>query len=576
MARWIWPALVALTALPGCREAVPEEAVAEEASAKAPASPVKLGVFVVFDQMRGDFPIRWRPLFGEGGFKRLQEQGAWFTDAHCPYAWTSTAPGHASLGTGASPAVHGIIENAWYDRRLDELVSGSDEDRYDRVPSLASDLPKGLFRREDRGAGSPGRMLAPALGEALKKATGGKGRVFAFSLKDRGAILLGGAKVDGCYWFDHRTGTFATSTYYREAPHAWASRFNRERPADRWFGKPWDRLRKDVDYVKHAGPDDVPGEDVGYKQGRTFPHPMTGGLPEPGKDYYGAVLYSPFGNELMFELARRAVEAEKLGQGDSADLLCLSFSANDAVGHAWGPDSQETLDVTLRSDRLLAELFAWLDKTVGKGRFFVVVAGDHGICPLLHVSKQQGKPGGAMRSGWLDRLPEEYLQKTYGSAGNRARYIRGASDLNVYLNHDVIARCGLKVADVAATLAAWFRKQPEVQAAYTADEQRAAKPADKVLRLVQRSFHPERSGDVAVVPKPYYLGGWTGTNHGTPHPYDTHVTLMAMGPGLKPGERKEPASLLLAPAILTRGLGIDPPAKAEALVPDDLFTAKGP
>src|SRR5262245_5211673 len=411
MTRRPWLAFVALAALSGCREAPALEAAAPEAeAADVPTRPVKLGVFVVFDQMRGDYPVRWRSLFGEGGFKRMQEHGAWFTNARVPYAWTSTSPGHASLATGASPAAHGIVENLWYDRKQDELVSGSDEDRYHRVPSLKSDLPKGVTRPEDRGAGSPQRMLAPALGEALKKATGGKGRVFSIGLKDRGAILLGGAQVDGCYWFDYRTGTFATSSYYRESLHPWVARFNRERPADRWFDKPWQRFRNDVDYDKHAGPDDVPGEDVGYRQGRTFPHPMNGGLTAPGKEYWGAVLYSPFGNELVAELARRAVEAEKLGQGDTTDLLCLAFSANDLVGHLWGPDSQEVLDVTLRSDRLLGDLLAWLDKTVGKDRYFVVTASDHGICPLLHVLRQQGKTAAPLRVGLLDRLPEEFLE----------------------------------------------------------------------------------------------------------------------------------------------------------------------
>jgi hypothetical protein len=572
MHRRTWPALLVLAALPGCRETTPSAAEAAEAADRPAASPVKLGVYIVFDQMRGDFPGRWRSLFGEGGFKRLQAEGVWFTDAHCPYAWTSTAPGHASLGTGATPSVHGIIENVWYDRRADELVSGSDEDRYDRVPTLASELPRALYRGEDRGAGSPGRMLAPAIGESLKKATGGKGRVFAFSLKDRGAILLGGAKVDGCYWFDGRTGTFVTSSYYRDGLHPWAARFNRERVADRWFGKPWERLRGDVDYEKYSGPDDVIGEDNPYRLGRTFPHPMTGGLPAPGKDYYRALTWSPFGNDLMWELARRCAEAEKLGQGDTTDLLCVSFSANDTVGHAWGPDSQEVLDVTLRSDRLLAEMLAWLEKTVGKGRFFVVVASDHGVPPLLSVRKREGKSAVAMRPGLLDRLPEEYLEATLGAPLGRARYIRGSSDFNIYLDHGAIARRGLKVRDVADRVAAWQRKQPEVQAGYTEQEVREAKAPDEVLRMVRRSFYPGRSGDIVVVTKPYVQGSWTGSNHGTPHPYDTHVTLLALGPGIKPGVRKERASMLLAPAILARGLGIEPPAKAEARVPDDLFT----
>lgn len=578
--RWIYRSLVLLVALSGCRSESPEVAPAAEptvtTSHKVTAAPAgKLGVLIVFDQMRGDYPKRWQSLYGPGGFKRMQEQGAWFSDAHVPYAWTSTAPGHASLATGVSPAEHGIIENEWFERTLWERVSGADEDRYSRIPTLASDLPKGLFRGEDRGAGSPGRMLAPSLGEALKTATGGKGRVFSFSLKDRGAILLGGAKVDGCYWFDGRSGTFATSTYYREAMHPWVTAFNRERIPDRWFGKPWDRFRADVDYEKQSGPDDVPGEDIAYLQGRTFPHPMNAGLTAPGKDFYRALVYSPFGNEIMWELAKRAVENEKLGQGESTDLLCLAYSANDAIGHAWGPDSQEMLDVTLRSDRLLADMLTWLEGKVGKERLFVVVTSDHGVCPLLFVAKKQGLPAGPLRAGLFDRLPEEYLEKTYGVPPGLGRYIILASDLNVYLDHRVIQKQGLKVADVANKLAQWLRAQPEIEQAYTADELRDAKPRDDMMRRVQRSYHPKRSGDVAVVPKLYHpMAGWTGANHGTPHPYDTHVPVFVLGTGVKPGEHKAPVSSLISTPILARGLGINPPAKAEARVPEGVFLTK--
>ena len=393
---------------PGCGRPAPAP---EPPVASAPAAvpePCRLAVLVVFDQLRGDYLERWRPLWGEGGFRRLQADGAWFTNCHYPFACTETGPGHATLATGRSPESHGIVGNYWYDRRAAaEVYCVAGTRPYQGVPAGAA----------GDGASTPERLLGPTIGDALRDATGGRGRIIALGLKDRSAVFLAGRRPDACYWFDHWTGGFMTSTYYRDGPHPWVAEFNRGRPADRWFGHDWTRLRPDLDYAAHSGPDDGPGEATGWMQGRTFPHPTTGGLNRlaggryDNRDYYGALATSPFANELLLELAKRAIDAERLGADDVPDLLGLGLSATDPIGHSWGPDSQEVLDAVLRADRLLADLLAHLDARVGAGRYLVVLTSDHGVCPLPEVARARGRDAG--------RVPAKHwpTQRTRPSGG---------------------------------------------------------------------------------------------------------------------------------------------------------------
>jgi predicted AlkP superfamily pyrophosphatase or phosphodiesterase len=551
----------------GCQSATP----AVRSTGK---SSVRLAVLVVFDQMRGDYLERWKDAFGDKGFRELQTEGAWFTNCHYPYAWTSTGPGHASLLTGCSPDVHGIIENDWFDRSAGVRVYCASHDRYTRVPPLASEAPAEAAKAKEDGEGAPDRLLAPTLGEALKQETGGQGRVVSLSLKDRSAVLLAGRQPDACYWFDARSGTFATSSYYRDAVHSWVADYNRTRPADQWFGRPWERLRGDLDYERLSGPDDQVGEGKGYEQGVTFPHPFTGGLAKPGKNYYRAVLDSPFGNDLLFGLVKKAVEAEKLGQEDRTDLLCVSFSSNDVIGHIYGPDSQEMLDVTLRSDRIMADLLAYLNDKVGRDKYMLVMTSDHGVCPLIPVARKQGKDANILDPALQRGKPEEFLRSVYGKPGDeKTRWVASVGDYSFYLDHAVIRKAGHQVEEVAEKLARWLKEQPGVLTTYTAAQLRGQLSAeDQIGQRVQKAFHAERSGDVVLVPKPYhFFGALIGTNHGTPHPYDTHATLVVYGSHVHKGKRDDPVTPQASAAILAHGLGVKAPAKAEARVPEQMF-----
>jgi hypothetical protein len=533
----------------------------------------RLVVLMVFDQMRADYLTRWDALFGEGGFHRLETEGAWFKNCHYPYAQTLTGPGHASLATGASPRKHGIIDNVWHRRATGREVDCVQDDNYKLLPVLTGKLKEEVG---DWPGDSPRQLRADTLGDVLKEATNGRSRVVSLSLKARSAILLScrAAKPDACYWFFPPAGLFATSTYHRDEIHPWVAEFNEERPADRWFGQDWTRLRPDLDYVKYSGPDDVAAEDEGWFQGRTFPHAMTGGRKKPERDYYEAVGNSPYGNELLLEFAKRAIAAEGLGRNATPDLLCLSFSANDTIGHCWGPDSQEVLDTTLRTDLIVKELLDYLDAQVGRGRYVVAVTADHGVCPLPEVARGKGLDADRVPESLLDEQAEAFLNDTFSPGGTEGHWILARSDQWVYLDRRTVKAHNVEQAKVEETLARWFCRQPGVLNAYTRTRLSAGPlDGDEVGERVRRSFHPLRSGDVAVVLKPYHLLSKprsTGTNHGSPHPYDTHVPLLLYGPGIRAGVRNEPVTPQAVTAILARSLRIESPHDAEAPVPDGL------
>jgi len=538
----------------------------------SPRAP-KLLVLVVFDQLRGDYLQRWQALYGEGGFRRLQEEGAWFQNCHYPYGYTVTGAGHASLLTGCSPDRHGIVGNDWYERDAGEVYCVA-ADRHEQVPPSTRDPQTKKPRRT--GGVSPERMLVPTLGDVLKDATGGKSKVVGLSFKDRSAILPTGHRADACYWFDGNLGGFVTSTFYGRRLHPWVARFNEERPGDAWFGRSWTPLRPDIDYARYSGADDVVGEGKGYAQGREFPHPMNGGAKTPVKGYYDALYNSPFGNDLLLDLAKRAIVAEDLGRHAQPDLLCISFSSNDSIGHTWGPDSQEVLDTTLRSDRTMKELLEFLDERVGKGNYVVALTADHGVCPLPEVSQARGIDAARVSDSLLKQEAEAFLAERHGTRDQGISWIEAVSGPYIYLNQKLIRERHLKPRVVETELAQWCRGRPGVHTAYTASQLESMEGLafDDMGRRMARSHHPGRTGEVVIVPKPYYLFSSpfsSGTTHGTPHPYDTHVPLLVFGPGVKVGPHSEGVTPQAIAAIFAHFLGIPPPASAEAEVPKSLF-----
>jgi predicted AlkP superfamily pyrophosphatase or phosphodiesterase len=553
--------------------------------AQAKPSPVRLAVVLVFDQMRPDYLTRWDPLFAaDGGVHRLEKYGAWFTNCNYPYGTTVTGAGHATLSTGCLPSQHGIIANEWYRHDNLSLVYCAANPERHRVPPSEDRSRK----PDDTGAGSPENLEAATIGEALKAVHEGnasKPRVFALSAKDRSAVLLAGHNADGVYWFDTNTGTFVTSDYYRDSLHSWVREFNAGRPADAWFGKDWLPLRPDAD-KKLYWSELTKGAGEGFKQGLEFPHKINAGLDKPGRSYYDAMTNSPFGNDLLLALAKKAIESEKLGSRETPDLLLLSFSSNDLIGHVWGPDSAEVLDVTLRTDLLLKDLLGYLDQAVGKDKYLVVLSADHGVCPLPEVTAARKKAHPSLPLPDANRVDLDALkkeaeaflhQKFVDPADTKIVCVARFAENTFYLNPQWLRQSGLKGEAVESALADWLAARPGILTAYTRTSLlNGSIPAgDEIGQKVMHSFHPARSGDVIFVLQPYW---WvttekykTGTGHGTPHDYDTNVPFLVYGPGVRPGVRTEAVTPLAAVPILAKALNITPPQTATAPVPPKLF-----
>jgi predicted AlkP superfamily pyrophosphatase or phosphodiesterase len=535
----------------------------------------KLVVLVVFDQLRGDYPKKWQPLFGDGGFKRLQKDGAWFTNCHYPYAYTLTAAGHTSLVTGTTPNKHGIIANEWVDRSI-----GGE--------GVASTTPP---PEEKKKGGGPYRRKAESVGDVLMRVLTEKSRVASFSIKERAAVLMAALRANMCYWFNSSNGNFVTSAYYRPDPHSWATKFNKERSVDQWLNKSWEKFDAKLDYEEHSSKDNYETEGTGYVQGRSFPHKFQFAQTKDAKankqNYFDAVACSPMGNELLLAFAKTAIEAEKLGQGDSVDLLCISFSSNDLIGHTWGPDSQEVLDVTLRSDVLIKEFLGYLDEKVGKDNYYFALSADHGVCPLPEFAHEHGLKAGRVEPEILTTRAEEFLNQKYLAEGKKKPWfiLPKRGNAWVYFNYATLEEMKLKRSDVEKSLADWYNTQSGIERAFTRTEvmKEEAEEQTELFRQVQRSFHSDCSGDVMVILKPYHMFSPPNLSknpaknptyratHGMPHSYDTHVPLMVLGPRIEPGVRDAKVTPQAMASILAEALRVPAPKDATYALPEELF-----
>jgi hypothetical protein len=510
-------------AVPVRASIVPRPAVA------APAEPPRLIVLVAVDQMRYDYLPRFADAF-TGGFRRLMQDGAVFTNAHLDHYPSVTAVGHSTMLTGAPPSISGIVGNDWYDRALKKTVTSVDD------PGTRL-----LGGREDTGS-SPHRLRVSTVGDELKMAHPGS-RVIGISHKDRSAILMAGRMADLALWWDTQTGAFVSSTWYAPELPKWVADFNAGKPADAWLGREWRAL----------------GEGGA----------MLGRMPEaPGPAYYSSLYGSAFGNELLVSLAERALEGEELGSRGVTDVLALSFSCNDSVGHDMGPHSAEIRDITVRTDLALERLLAAIDRRVGLARTVVVLTADHGVAPVPEQMAAWKMPGGRLSRADLEKAATDELEKAFGPGA----WLEGRAGSALYLNQALIAERGLDPAAVESRLASGLETVAPVWRAYTRSQLLEGRvPPDRWSRRVLLSFDRQRSGDVDVLFEPYWMSSASGTTHGTAYSYDTHIPLIVMGPGIRRGRFDRPVVLNdLAPTLATI-LGVETPSGASGQALADIL-----
>ncbi len=543
--------------------------LAAAAASGVPPAPPDLVVVISIDQMRVDYLERFAPYFGEGGFNRLVRQGLSFADCHYKHSVTKTGPGHAVMLTGVHANQHGIIANEWLLRAWPALeqvncVEDRDAPLVGAAPQTVRSPGGGLEAKTGR---SPRHLLVSTVGDQLKLRYGSAAKVFGVADKDRAAILMTGKLADGAYWTEE--GRVVTSTFYRQELPGYLTAFNAERRVEQLFGREWTRLLDASVYEKVQGPDDAEGEASDFGLARTFPKRIDGGRKEISKDYYEAFDHTPWSNEFVAAIARELITQEKLGQADGApDLLAVGFSQPDKIGHAYGPDSHEVMDSYVRLDRTLAELLQFLDEKIGAPHYLVVLTADHGVAPLPErvQSGARGMVAGRVKGAELDQQVFTALDKQFGGLAGGERWA-ARDGLGYHLNPAALAQKQLTPMVLETALHDALLKLPAVAAAYTRTRLTDPAPLDRWGEAMRLSYYPPRSPDVMLVLKPYFIDrANTGTTHGMPYDYDTHVPLVWFGAGVQPGVRTERVGEDDLAPTLARLLGVPEPPLAQGRI----------
>jgi len=529
------------------------------------SEPPKLAVVISVDQLRYDHLDRFAPYFGDGGFKRLRAGGLDFRDAHYRHGVTKTAPGHSLIASGVHANLSGIVGNEWIDRTTWQQVASVEDSRYPLVGAeqLGGRSPGGVV--EAKSGRSPLRSDATTLGDQLKLRFGDASRVIAVANKDRSAILMGGKLSDGSYWIDR--GRFVTSTYFRSALPDWVEAFNAERRVEAAFGSEWTWLLKPEAYAP-LGADDAPGEGTVAGLGPTFPKRIDGGKAAIGSEFYEAYTHTPGYTALLGEFAKKAIRAEKLGQHEAPDLLWVGFSQIDHTGHVFGPDSHEVMDSLIWLDRVIADFLGFLDAELGAGRYVVVLSADHGVAPLPErvLATQRGISAGRLDLKAFDAAVNEALVAAFGPVTEPLRWAtRDGSGYHLF--PETLKAKGVTPAAAGEVLRGVLAARPEVAAVYTREDFVRPATMDPLGEAMRLSYHLQRSPDVVFVTKPYFFDrSPSGTTHGTPYNYDTHVPLLWYGAGVPAGKRVEPVGVDDLVPTLGNLLGIGAPPNARGQV----------
>jgi predicted AlkP superfamily pyrophosphatase or phosphodiesterase len=474
----------------------------------------KLVVGIVVDQMKADYLYRFNKHFIENGFKKLMREGAEVKNMHYNYVPTYTGPGHASVYTGTTPALHGIIGNNWYSRELGKSVY-----------CVSDETVQSIGTESTAGHASPHRLLTTTITDELRLSTAMNAKVLSISIKDRGAILPAG-HTGQAYWFDNATGHFVTSTYYREDLPRWMDKFNRQNLSDRYLKQKWDRLLpKDAyipDHPQYASYErGLKGQDA-----PDFPYNLR--RLRDNYDYY-LLANTPFGNDIVTEAAKAALEGEDLGQDDVTDFLAVSYSSTDIIGHSFGPQSQEVEDTYYRLDRNIADLLEFLDDKVGAGNYLVFLTADHAVADVPLYLVNEKIPAGIFNEEEMSQRLDNVLNKNFGVSG----LISNISNYQLFLDHSEVNRHELDLADVQQVLAEHLvDNENNIAYAWTARDIHQSGFGERGLKgSLVRGYNQKRSGDVLYAPFPGWFPGGSakGTTHGSPFTYDTHVPMLWYG-----------------------------------------------
>ena len=513
----------------------------------------KLVVGIVVDQMKMEYLYRFSNDFSGNGFKRLMNNGYTFHNMHYNYMPTYTAPGHASIYTGTTPSTHGIIGNEWFNKAVGKDVYCTDD-------ASVKTIGNGT---EKEGAMSPKNLFSATITDELRMATNFKGKVIGLSIKDRGAILPAGHFANWAFWYS-KTGAFISSTFYGAALPNWVTEFNQEKRYMNYINKGWDLLKPIATYNESL-PDDNPYEGkLDKDDAPVFPYDLSKIYKEKGAD---VLRTTPFGNDILAELAMKAIEKEELGKDEITDFLAVSFSSTDYVGHTFGPRSMELQDTYLRLDQTIAQFLNYLDKTVGKDNYLLFLTADHAGAENSNYLKDNKYNVKNIPSKEIVGALKKKSNETFG-----ADLILDYSNFNLFLNKEIIKGKGLEFTKVKQSFKEFLMTQEQVKRVYTEEEILASSGDDYFLSFIAKGYDPKQNGDIVILDKTGYMQYQaTGTTHGSPNSYDTHVPLLFYGWQVPKGELHTKKYITQIAPTLSQMLKIPFPNGTESEVLETLF-----
>ena len=520
---------------------------------------IKLVLQVTVDGLRGDLLHRYEAGFGQGGFRYLLDNGIYFTNAHYQYANTETIVGHTTLATGTFPSQHGMVGNVWFDREAGELAYNIEDPKHPilatREKEVVGEQVDPAQKKSRTQGRSPAAILAPTFGDTLTAYYGGRSKVFGVSGKDRAAVSMAG-HAGKAFWFSTNTGDFITSTYYYESYPEWVRQWNALRMAEKYAGKTWDLMNNPADYLLGVQ-DDRPYEADLKGYGRVFPHPF-GQADDPL--FYTRILVSPVGDQLTLDFSKTLIENEQLGQDDVPDYLSISFSGVDAVNHFFGPSSLENEDIVVQLDRTLANLFSFIDRTVGLKNTLVVLSADHGMADMPEYMTELGYKA--------SRLEPDAIVQAANDVGKKFgidEVVRFFYRPYIYLDENKIAAAKLDRSTVEHAIADALTNFEGIAIAVPSSRL-STLPSGPLIDQVRNNHHVARSGDIYIIQEPYWFlfdYGPVKAMHGSPWRYDTHVPIIFSCPRTTAKtvhRRVHPVDV--APTIAAV-LGLTPPGSAQ-------------
>lgn len=481
-----------------------------------PLARPKLVVGIIVDQMRYDYLYRYYDKYGEGGLKRMMNEGFNCRNHHYSYALTVTAAGHSAVYTGSIPAINGIVGNDWFDPLKGRNVYCTEDSTVTTVGSTNAEA----------GQMSPRNLLTSTITDQLQLGTNFRSKTIGVAIKDRGSILPAGHTATGAYWYDAKTGNWITSTFYTDALPKWAQEVNDQKLSSKYLKDGWKTLLPIEQYVEST-PDDRPFEGkLGNNKASVFPYDF-------GENAFGQVPNTPYGNTMTKDMAIAAIKGENMGKGQQTDFLAVSFSSPDKVGHSFGPNSIEVQDVYLRLDQDFADLFAFLDSWTGKGNYTVFLTADHGVTDVPAFWTEHRLNAGLLNGGLIKNSVNQALEEAFG----KGDYVRSSGNYQIYLNHAMLKDKKIRVEDVHEVVRRALLPVPGVADVLNLANLGASSLNSYQLELYKNLINARRSGDLQIVMQPgWFSGGATGTTHGSPYNGDTHVPLLFYGWGIPKGE----------------------------------------